>query len=131
MGEPPAIAALTRRRPTPHRRRVDDGAPPGRSRALPQTPESELEAEASRLARAQAEIRAGHPAGALEALDEHGAGANDGVLGQERVAARILALCALGRKDEARAEAQRFLSAFPRSPVAERVRTSCAAEPPR
>ncbi len=53
------------------------------------------------------------------------------MLGEERAAERILALCALGRKDEARTEAQRFLSRFPRSPVAERVRTSCGGDTAR
>ena len=51
-----------------------------------------------------------------------------GVLREEQRAARILALCAAGRTGEAKAEAQRFLAESPRSPMAERVRSSCAGQ---
>lgn len=87
-----------------------------------------LEQEAALLARAQAELRAGRAASALEALDDHDAAFKGGVLREERLAQRVLVLCALGRSEEARAEAQRFLALFPRAPTAERVRTSCAGE---
>ncbi|APR82269.1 putative secreted protein [Minicystis rosea] len=90
-----------------------------------------LEAETDLLRRAQAELRAGRPGSALQALDEHDADFKGGVLHEERRAERILALCAMGRTDDARAEAQRFLAAFPRSPMAERVRSSCGGDAAR
>jgi hypothetical protein len=89
-----------------------------------------LEAETGLLEAAQSELRAGHPERALSALDEHGRKYRDGVLSEERLASRVLALCALGRTDEARSEAQRFLSTSPRSPMAERVRSSCGGTSP-
>jgi hypothetical protein len=83
-----------------------------------------LDDETDLLTKAQAELRAGHPERALATLDAHdGSG---GVLRDERRAERILALCAAGRTAEARAEAQRFLAESPRSPMAARVRSSCA-----
>jgi hypothetical protein len=87
-----------------------------------------LEAETELLRTAQAELRQGRPGSALAALDAHGAKFKDGLLREERLAARILALCDLGRTSEARAEAQRFLAASPRSPMAERIRNACYGE---
>lgn len=91
-------------------------------------PPSSLEAETALLEQAQAELRAGHPERALAVLDDHDAQLKGGVLREEQHAARILALCAAGRTGEARAEAARFLAASPRSPMAERVRSSCAGQ---
>jgi hypothetical protein len=49
-----------------------------------------------------------------------------GVLTEEALATRVSALCALGRVSEARAVGMRFVQRYPRSPVAARVRGSCA-----
>lgn len=100
-----------------------------RSPATPPLAASSLEAETALLEKAQAELRAGHPDAALAALDENDGEIKHGVLGEERRAERILALCAAGRTAEAKAEAARFLQASPRSPMAARVRSSCAATP--
>jgi hypothetical protein len=100
-------------------------APPGPSATTPS-----LEAETALLEKAQADLREGHPERALAALDAHDAELKGGALGEERRAARILALCAAGRSGEAKAEADRFLAASPRSPMAERVRSSCAGGSP-
>lgn len=105
----------------------DSGRRPVATRASGKPAGGTLEAETDLLQHAQSELRAGRADQALKALDEHGTEFQDGVLREERKASRILALCALGRTTEARAEAQRFLAASPRSPMAERVRTSCAA----
>ncbi|HXK19685.1 MAG TPA: hypothetical protein VNG33_17865, partial [Polyangiaceae bacterium] len=48
-----------------------------------------------------------------------------GALGQEREAARIMALCAAGRVAEGRAAAERFLSTHAGSPVGAHIRSSC------
>ena len=47
-------------------------------------------------------------------------------MGEERAAARVVTLCRLGRVDDARAEAARFVRDRPRSPLVERVRSTCA-----
>jgi hypothetical protein len=89
---------------------------------------SSLVEETERLEKAQAELRAGHPDRALAALDEQDAEFKQGTLREERRAGRILALCAAGRKAEAKAEAARFLAESPRSPTAARIRSSCAGD---
>ncbi len=65
---------------------------------------------------------------ALARLDEHATRFPQGALVEERIAARVLALCSVGRVANARVEAQRFLVARPRSPLAAQVRGSCARE---
>lgn len=85
---------------------------------------SSLEAETALLDKGLAELRAGHPERALAAFDD--AAQKGGVLHEEQRAGRIFALCAAGRTSEAKAEAARFLAESPRSPLAERVRSSCA-----
>ena len=99
-----------------------------RPRAVAPPSASSLEAETAVLEKAQAELREGHPDRALAALDEQDAELKHGVLGEERRAARILALCAAGRTAEAKTEAQRFLAEWPRSPMAARVRSSCGGD---
>jgi len=78
------------------------------------------------LSRAQASLSAGDAARALALLDEHATTYPNGALREERMAARVFALCALGRQEEARAEAQQFVSMAPRSPLATRVRGACS-----
>jgi hypothetical protein len=76
---------------------------------------------------AQGALQAGDANRALSLLDEHSAANRQGILREERMAARVLALCELGRTDEARAEAARFLRESPASPLASRVRSACPA----
>jgi hypothetical protein len=89
-----------------------------------------LHEETDLLVRAQRELGGGRPDGALALLDEHERRFPQGSLAQERAAARVLSLCRAGRALEARAHAQRFLEAAPRSPVAPRIRRSCAFTEP-
>jgi len=86
-----------------------------------------LSEETALLGEAQAALRQGHGDAALHALDRHSERFRSGALREEGQATRILVLCQLGRVDEARAEAARFLRDAPRSPMAARVRASCAA----
>lgn len=87
-------------------------------------------AEDARLLRdVRAALASGQNDRALALLDARGADSNAGVLAEEREAARILTLCKLGRQAEARAAARRFLAAHGGSPLAERVRRACPAEP--
>jgi hypothetical protein len=69
-------------------------------------------------------MQGGDAARALALLEEQSAGGAQ--LREERAAARILALCQLGRADEARAAAAAFLAERPSSPLTDRVRASCA-----
>jgi hypothetical protein len=88
----------------------------------------QLEAELGLLRAAQRELAAGNADRALELLDAHQRGFENGAMGQERRAARVIALCQAGRVAEARAEAARFLQQSPRSPLAARVRSACQAD---
>jgi hypothetical protein len=87
-----------------------------------------LAAEVAILSRASAELRAGRPAAALKALEEHQREFPGGVLAQERLAARIQALCALGRTKEAQSELARLSRTSPGSPHVARARKACGFE---
>jgi hypothetical protein len=103
--------------------RTDEAASPGAASGVSET--DQLLIETRGLRRMQRALRAGDARGALELLDredeQHGAG----LLQEERAAARVLALCRLGRISEARREAARFEERWPRSALAARVRSSC------
>jgi hypothetical protein len=88
--------------------------------------DSSLAAELALLREVHGALRDGDAPRAERWIDEHAARFPDGVLREEREAARVLSLCAKGRTAEARAEADRFLAANPRSVQADRVRGSCA-----
>ena len=84
--------------------------------------------EAAILRAAEHALAAHDGTTALARLDEHATRFPQGALVEERIAARVLALCSVGRVANARVEAQRFLVARPRSPLAAQVRGSCARE---
>jgi hypothetical protein len=67
-----------------------------------------LAEEVALLSRAELALHSGKPAAALEALNEHERRFGNGLLVEERIAARIQALCALGRKIEADAQLARL-----------------------
>jgi hypothetical protein len=94
--------------------------------AAPPSAQNTLAAEMALLRASQSAVLGGDPARALARLDDLAARYPDGQLREERMAARVLALCAAGRTEEARAEAERLFRAAPRSLHAERVRSSCA-----
>jgi hypothetical protein len=103
-----------------------DPRPRARSGSAAPT-EDALEVEARGLGEAHGALQEGDPARALRLLDQQSTAYAGGQLGEEREAARVLALCKLGRVDEASAARARFLDAHPRSPLADRVRNACAA----
>jgi len=80
--------------------------PAVRSSAKPR-PTDSLAEEVALLSRAQTELHAGRFSAALQLLNTHQKKFPRGILGQERVAARIQALCGLGRVNEANAELAR------------------------
>lgn len=69
-----------------------------------------LAEEVALLSRAQAALRSGKPAVALEVLKEHERKFGSGLLAEERIAASAQALCALGRNAEADAQLARLSS---------------------
>ncbi len=82
--------------------------------------------EARLLREADAALRAGDLSRAGVLLDEHARTFPRGVLVEERDAERVLLLCAEGDAPAARAEGERFLVRHSQSPLAARVRASCA-----
>jgi len=84
-----------------------------------------LAEEVALLSRAETELRAGRPAKALLALAEHQRKFPRGALAEERTAARIQALCALGRNEEANAQLRQLLHLSPNSAHEERARQAC------
>lgn len=86
-------------------------------------PSDRLAEEVAILSRAETELHAGRYSSALRVLDEHERKFPRGTLAQERLAARIRALCALGRT----ADADAALARLSRSSVHEgRTRAACA-----
>jgi outer membrane protein assembly factor BamD (BamD/ComL family) len=96
--------------------------------AAPTTPP--LDAEVALLQEAHAALRANDGDRALRAVADHGRRFPSGQLGEEFEAARVFALCELGRADEAHDVASRFLREHPRSPLAPRVANACESNAP-
>jgi hypothetical protein len=101
-----------------------DPASSGTAKDQP-TKNDQLAAEAAALRTAQQAMRSGRTGDALRLLDQQDALYRAGSLGQERAAARVLALCEMGSVAAARAAAQRFEQQWPRSPLLGRVRSAC------
>jgi hypothetical protein len=90
---------------------------------------STLLEEAKLLAAAQRALNAGNARRALRWLAEHRERFAGGALAQEREAAQVFALCALGRAVDAQRHAQRFVDHWPDSPLGARVRAGCPKPP--
>ena len=105
-----------------------DTAPVAPATAAPPEvqPSSGLTLEAQGLSLVQQALRDGRGTDALALLDLQERTFHGGKLDLERQAARIIALCAVGRQAEARAFAIRFLARAPNSFLAARVRNTCA-----
>jgi hypothetical protein len=91
------------------------------------TPAVDLAADLDLLRQVHAALRGGRPEAALSLLDRAGRGLEGGPLAEEAQAARVSALCQLGRVADARAATDRFLVSWPSSPLATRLRAGCAA----
>jgi outer membrane protein assembly factor BamD (BamD/ComL family) len=85
--------------------------------------------ELTALRDAQRALKRGDGAEALAQLDALAGRHPDGVLQEERLAARVLGLCAAGRTAEARDAGRRFVAEHPGSVQIDRVRASCAFSP--
>jgi hypothetical protein len=99
--------------------------------AAPVATEDALTVETRRLRDVHGALQSGDAGRALALLDEHAAAHAQGELRQERAAARVVALCELGRLDEAKVAMESFLREDPRSPLADRVRSACSPTAPR
>jgi type IV secretory pathway VirB10-like protein len=85
-----------------------------------------LRRETALMREAQKALRDGHPERALEVLDQHAGSHPGGVLVEERLAARVQALCLAGKVPEARAALAELRKVAPRSPQLARLAGSCA-----
>jgi len=83
-----------------------------------------LSEEVAILSRAETQLHAGRPEAALRLLNEHERRFGNGLLAEERIAARIQALCALGRTAEADAQLARL---SPKSLHGEQARQACSS----
>ena len=135
--KPPAIAAP----PVAH------ATPPAASVESPDEPQGELAPEppvtaprktvavdplaeeVAILSKATSALRAGNPAEGLRLLGEHQRKFPKGRLAEERRAARIQALCALGKLSAAEAELARLAQSSPRSPHLARAQRACGIKP--
>jgi hypothetical protein len=99
--------------------------PPGERLAAP-PPEDTLAAEVAALSQARTALHAGDAVRSLAILDGYAALHPRGTLREERLATRILALCALGKIEAARAGAQSLARLAPSSPQWVAIDTSCA-----
>jgi hypothetical protein len=93
-------------------------------------PDGSLPAELSLLRSARAALEGGDASGALTLLDSYARSYPHGTLQEEMLASRVLALCALGRVEEARGSARRLELIAPRSLHLAQVRASCVAHDP-
>jgi hypothetical protein len=101
---------------------------PAPSAAAPAAPDPDvLRRETALMREAQKAIRDGDPERALKALDKHAGAHPGGVLREERLAARVQALCLTGKVDEARAALAELRRIAPQSPQLARLAGSCAA----
>lgn len=102
---------------------VQKHAAPVAQSAVPLSPQ-DMQAEIVGLRRAQQLLHAGSSAGAVAALDELTRQVPAGSLMEERDATRVIALCTLGRVSDASVDS--FLTRYPNSVHANRVRTACS-----
>jgi hypothetical protein len=89
--------------------------------AAPLDPEPELRV----LRQAREELRAGLAESAYRRLVDYDRQHGQGVLGQERQALAVIALCKWRPGSEAQARATEFLRSAPESPLAARVHSEC------
>lgn len=137
-GEPPSIAtraegvrvedlpsaAVAPQRPPP-RAEGEMPRPPSAGAARPApAPEPSFDAEIAAIDKARGALAGERPAEALARVEAYRSTFADPHFADEADAIEIQALAALGRKDEARRKAERFLATRARSPYAQRVRSA-------
>ncbi|HET9934104.1 MAG TPA: hypothetical protein VFQ35_25555 [Polyangiaceae bacterium] len=98
-------------------------AEPKRAAAPLHTPS--IDDETRLIASAHRALASGRANDALAALNRYRQEFPNGALLEEATGARVLALCAAGRKAEGEAARASFLRAFPNSPLSTRVGSAC------
>jgi hypothetical protein len=93
--------------------------------AAPSEGAASLALETQLLREAQASLDHGDPDGALARVHQHELRFPRGTLVEERLVLRVLALCALGRTEAARAAARQVQQSAPDSPHLAGLRSSC------
>jgi RNA polymerase sigma-70 factor (ECF subfamily) len=129
----PPTALTMEETPKPPPQAIAAEAPSGRANrgTVASTDEGEdVAAEAGLLRTTLGAIGRGDGARALDLVEEHGRRFPKGQLGAEFAAARVLALCRLGRTQEAKADADRFVRDNPRSPLVPRISRGCDSPAP-
>lgn len=127
--EAPAPSAEASAAPRPPRR----GATPRKTftSETPAAPSPSSLAEETRLLeRARTAVTENRPSDALGILREAQESFPNGVLGQERAALRVVALCDAGKLAAGRTAAAAFLRAHPRSALRSRVESACPEATP-
>jgi hypothetical protein len=99
-----------------------------RTRSGSPRPADLLKEEVRLLARAEQQLNDGTAGDALETLSEHERRFPKGALAEQRMAARVEALCALGRFGDARADMTKLARAYPKSPHLEGARRFCGSD---
>jgi hypothetical protein len=112
----------------PPRADSPSSAPRAAARSLVPHPPDSLPEEVRLLSKAEEQLNSGHADEALRTLGEHERRFPGGALAEERMAARIQSLCALGRRAEANADLAKLARAYPRSPQLDRARRRCGIE---
>lgn len=88
-------------------------------------PTPSIDDETRIIASAHRALASGRPDEALAALNRYRSKFPNGALLEEATGARVLSLCAAGRKAEGQAARAAFLRAFPNSPLSTRVASAC------
>ena len=128
--EPRAAARLLELRNAASEVEVQPASEPRRARrvgspTMQSTPDDPLAAEAALVERARAAVKRGEPSLALELLERHEREFPDGRLNDERRVTRVLALCSVGKKAQARGEAQAYARQSSRADLAQRLVDAC------
>ena len=121
LEEPETVIEIEEETPAPK--------PKVRARKRPEpepTPSSALAAESDLLGQAKVAASSGRNQDALRAIGQHARKYPNGELAEVRRALEVRVLCKLGRIEEARVAADRFLKHHAGSALAGQVRQSCA-----
>jgi hypothetical protein len=86
---------------------------------------TQLSEELAALSEIRRTVQAGGAARAVQLLLDYEIRFARPILGMEAAALRVDALCRAGQRDAARASAQAFQSAWPGSPLEQRVSAAC------
>jgi hypothetical protein len=128
VAPPPAAASPVETEGSLDVVRDDHPAARSRARSVARPTADSLREEVRLLSRAEQQLNDGAGADALETLGEHERRFPRGALTEQRMAARVEALCALGRFGDARADLSRLARAYPRSPHLDGARRFCGSD---